>query len=166
MELYANNIKGLPADVRISMLIECYEALANLLEKQGVIKVKAKLKKTQKVSVHIKKNGTTLKDCLMILLETYGKPLFLEEYRRRKSLVTHFVKTRNKVFHVNKKNKALTGPHSGFYAVKLDWLYRYIVWLQLGVSKKELDGVIVEEVAKFEQEFPHLIYRIKKLNHS
>lgn len=163
MELYANNIKGLPADVRISMLIECYEALANLLEKQGVISVKTK--NTQKPGTYKKIKGNTLKECLMALLETYGKPLFLEEYRRRRSLVAHFVKTRNKVFHVYKKNKALTGSYSGFYAVKLDWLYRYIVWLQLGVSKKELDGVIVEEVAKFEQAFPHLIYRTKKPNH-
>ena len=161
MELYASNIKGLPADVRISMLIECYEAFANWLEKQGLINVMAKSKNTQNLSTHRKRGRNTLKDCLMALLETYGKPLFLKEYRRRRSLVTRFVKTRNKVFHVNKKNKALTGAYSGFYAVKLDWLYRYIVWLQLGIDPKELDGVIMEEVTKFEEAFPQLIYGSK-----
>ncbi len=62
------------------------------------------------------------------LIETYGKTIFYSEYQKRKSLIKKIVKTRNKVFHVNAKQKnILDGEQCGFYAIKLEWLFRYII---------------------------------------
>lgn len=169
MVLYANNVSGLTADVRISMLTECYEALAKKLEKQGLVNIAPEPNTNRQVqcpncsqqySIPIR-GKKTLACCLTAILESYGKPIFATEYRRKKSLVNHIVKTRNKVFHVNsRQKKTLKGSYSGFYTIKLDWLYRYIVWLLLGIDKEKLDKIISKEILKFEQEFPELIYKI------
>lgn len=102
----------------------------------------------------------TLACCLSAILENYGKPIFTTEYRRRKSLVNRIVKTRNKVFHVNsRQKKALKGSNSGFYAIKLEWMYRYIIWLLMGYDRERLDEIVSKQILKFEQAFPNLIYK-------
>lgn len=170
MVLYASNVNGLPVDVRISMLTECYEALAKKLEKKGIITITAEKNTNRQVecpkykrphSIPIK-GKKTLACCLMAILEEFGKPIFTTEYRRKKSLVNHIVKTRNKVFHVNsRQKKTLNGSHSGFYAIKLDWLYRYIVLLLMGIERNKLDKIVSKQILEFEQQHPDLIYKAK-----
>lgn len=64
-----------------------------------------------------------------------------------------------KVFHVNaKQNGVLDGAQCGFYAIKLEWMFRYIIWLEMGFPKDKLDVVIKKEIKKFESQFPNLIY--------
>lgn len=88
-----------------------------------------------------------------------GKTIFSREYRRRKTLIQKIVKTRNKVFHVNaKQNGVLGGAQCGFYAIKLEWMFRYIIWLEMGFPKDKLDVVIEKEIKKFESQFSNLIY--------
>lgn len=149
MVLYANNIRGIPADVRLAMLTECYEALARKLKRKGLITI----------TPEPNSGRVTLACCLFAILENYGKPIFTTEYRRRKSLVNRIVKTRNKVFHVNSRQKrTLKGANSGFYTIKLEWMYRYIVWLLMGFDRGKIDKIVSEQILKFEQEFPSLIY--------
>ena len=45
-----------------------------------------------------------------------------------------------------------------FYAIKLEWMFRYIIWLEMGFPKDKLDVVIKKEIKKFESQFPNLIY--------
>lgn len=171
MVLYANNVKGLPADVRISMLIECYEALAKKLEKKKLITITPEKTTNRQVkcpncnhphSISVK-GKKTLACCLLAILERFGKPVFMTEYRRKRSLVNHIVKTRNKVFHVNsRQKKTLKGSQSGFYVIKLDWLYRYIILVLIGIDKKKLDEIVDKQILKFEQQYPALIYKVKK----
>lgn len=171
MVLYAKNIKGLPADVQISMLTECYEALAKKLERKGLITIKAEKTTYRKIKCsHINrmcilpiKGKKTLACCLMAILEEFGKPIFMTEYRRKKSLINHIVKTRNKVFHVNsRQKKILKGSYSGFYAIKLDWLYRYIILVLIGTDRKILNEIVNKQVLDFEQQHPNLIYKINR----
>ncbi len=49
MILFANCLNGLTADVRISMLAECFEALGKRLEKEKKIVVKSEPNRTRKV---------------------------------------------------------------------------------------------------------------------
>ena len=64
-----------------------------------------------------------------------------------------------KFFHVNaKQNGVLGGAQCGFYAIKLEWMFRYIIWLEMGFPKDKLDVVIEKEIKKFESQFPNLIY--------
>lgn len=171
MVLYANNVNGLPADVRISMLTECYEALAKELEKKKLIIITPEKATNRNVKCpncnqsHIipVKGKKTLACCLLAILERFGQPVFMTEYRRKRSLVNHIVKTRNKVFHVNyRQKKTLKGSQSGFYAIKLDWLYRYIILLLIGIDKKKLDEIVSKQILKFEKQHPDLLYKAKK----
>lgn len=69
------------------------------------------------------------------------------------------IKTRNKVFHVNpKQKKVLKGGQCGIYAVKLEWMFRYIIWILMGYDQAKLDTVVAKEIMKFESKFPNLIY--------
>lgn len=167
MVLYANNVRGIPADVRMAMLAECYESLAKNLKRKGLIRIIPEpdtnrlvycpnCKQEHGINISGK---VTLACCLSAILENYGKPVFTTEYRRRKSLVKRIVKTRNKVFHVNnRQKKTLKGSNSGFYVIKLEWMYRYIVWLLMGFDRGRLDEIVSKQILKFEHDFPDLIY--------
>lgn len=144
MVLYAGNINGLPVDVRISMLTECFEALVRKLEIRQLI---------QKVYPR------TLENCMNAILIAYGEPVFTAEKNNWHTLVRRIVKTRNKVFHVDSRKKdVLNGPQSGFYAVKLEWLYRYIVWRMLGYDRNRLDDVLKQEIDTYNANYPQLIF--------
>lgn len=167
MILFANCLNGLTSDIRISMLAECFEALGKRLEKEKKIVVKSepnttrrvKCKKCQEEFKLPNSRKKTFACYMTTLIETYGKTIFNSEYRRRKSLIKKIVKTRNKVFHVNAKQKnILDGKQCGFYAIKLEWLFRYIIWIELGFPKEKLDLVIEKEIREFENQFPQLLY--------
>lgn len=145
MMLYAGNINGLPVDVRMSMAVECYEALARKLEKQKLV---------------TKKTPTTLANSVVEILDGYGEPVFATEHPKWHTLVPKIVKTRNMIFHVNQNtNNTLDASCVGFYAVKLDWLYRYIVWLLLGYDRDLLNQAVQPEITAFESNFPQLIFK-------
>ena len=85
--------------------------------------------------------------------------MFATQVRYLQILIQKIVKTRNKVFHVNAKQKGvLGGAQCGFYAIKLEWMFRYIIWLEMGFPKDKLDVVIEKEIKKFESQFSNLIY--------
>jgi len=164
--LFANCINGLTADLRISMLSECFEALGKKFEKAHKITVRPEDGTTRKVrceNCHQQfdltiKGKKTFMCYMMALIENYGGVIFATEYRRRYSLLQKIVKTRNKVFHVNaKQKKTLSGAQCGLYAIKLEWMLRYIIWLELGFPKVRLDTVIKKEIQNFEAQFPQLI---------
>lgn len=165
--LFANCINGLTADLRISLLSECFEALGKKFEKAHKIIVLPEEATTRKVSCKkckrefdvVIKGKKTFMCYMMALIEEYGRVIFATEYRRRKSLLQKIVKTRNKVFHVNEKQKkTLSGAQCGLYAIKLEWMLRYIIWLELGVPKDRLDTAVIIEIQNFEAQFPQLIY--------
>lgn len=167
MLLFANSVNGLTADVRISMLIECYEALGRKLEKLHILSVAPEPSTSRQVTcsncggAHLIpiRGKKTLACYVNALVEKYGKPVLLTEFRRRRSLIAHMIRTRNKVFHVNPKQKrVLKGGQCGVYAVKLEWMFRYIIWVLMGYDQAKLDEVVSKEVKKFEVEFSNLIY--------
>lgn len=167
MALFANGVNGLTADVRLSMMLECYESLGKKLEKARILSVASEPNTFRQVTCSncggfhsITVRGKKTLACYVnALVEKYGKPIFSTEFRRRKSLITHMIKTRNKVFHVNpKQRKVLKGGQCGFYAVKLEWMFRYIIWILMGYDQEKLDSVISKEVIKFENDFSNLIY--------
>lgn len=84
-------------------------------------------------------------------------------------MISRIIKTRKKVFHVKRKfrrnaqrkqklEKRLSKKYCRFYSIKLDWMYRYIIWLLLGVDRDELDKVVIQTVEKFEKTFPDRVY--------
>lgn len=167
MALFAYGVNGLTADVRISMLLECCEALGRKLERLHILSVVPEPSTSRQVTcpncgdtyLITIRGKKTLACYVNALVEKYGKPVFTTEFRRRKSLITHMIKTRNKVFHVNpKQKKVLKGGQCGFYAVKLEWMFRYIIWILLGYDQAKLETVVSKEINKFESKFSNLIY--------
>ena len=104
--LFANCLNGLTADVRISMLAECFEAFGKRLEKEKKIIVKSENNTTRTVQCENCKEkfelpirGKKSFACYMTaLIETYGKTIFSREYRRRKTLIQKIVKQEIKFF--------------------------------------------------------------------
>lgn len=166
MVLYANCIDGITADVRISMLVECYEALGRKLEKIQMLFVVPESASFRNVtcpncgrfrSIPIRGKKRLL--VMYLLLLNNMESLFLQQSFVRRSLIKCIIKTRNKVFHVNSKQKKVsTGRHCGFYAVKLDWMFRYIIWFLMGYDRNKFNMAVSKEIKKFENEFPQLIY--------
>lgn len=165
--LFASCVSGLTADLRIAMLSECFEALGKKLEKEHKITVypeiptarKVKCKNCQ-VEFDLSIPGKKTFMCYIIaFVETYGEIIFKTEYKRRRTLLRKIVKTRNMVFHVNAGQKqTLRGRHCGLYAIKLEWMLRYILLLELGFPKDRVDSALEKEIINFEAEFPQLIY--------
>lgn len=165
--LFANCVSGLTADLGISMLSECFEALGKKLEKENKITVFSEEPTTRTIkckhcqlefdlSIRGKK---TFMCYMMAFVETYGKIIFETEFKRRKTLLRKIVKTRNMVFHVNSGQKqTLSGKQCGLYAIKLEWMLRYILWLELGFPKDRIDSVLEKEIKNFEAKFPQLLY--------
>ena len=68
---------------------------------------------------------------------------FSREYRRRKTLIQKIVKQEIKFFMLMlNRTGCLTERQCGFYAIKLEWMFRYIIWLEMGFPKDKLDVVI------------------------
>ena len=168
--LYANNTRGITADVRLALLAECYETFAFELEKMGYIFIKKRSTTSRTIQCNNCNNHITIKsknirktlsDCLEAVIDFYGRPVFSVEYRRRKSLLRHIVATRNKIFHVKlKRNRSLKGDKCAFYAIKMDWMYRYIILCLITGKREKIDSVIKKPISKFEEEFPQLIYHV------
>ena len=165
--LFANCVNGITADIRIAMLAECFEALGKRLEKENKIEVipeqntirKIRCRECQKENELSIRGKKTYAGYMNAIIEKYGRVIFSSEYRRRKTLIQKIVKTRNKVFHVNiKQKKVLNGEQCGFYAIKLEWMFRYIIWLELEFPKDKLDFVVEKEILEFERLYPQLIY--------
>lgn len=155
MMLYGNNVRGMTADLRLAITAECFEPFSEVMEDKQLITISG---------------SKSLANIMESVLTLYGKPVFSTEYKRRKSLARRIVDTRVKIFHVKlkKKNawtkktlKYLKGGACGFYAIKLEWLYRYIILLMLGIDREELDKAIEPQIQKFENEFPQLMYACK-----
>ena len=168
--LYANNTRGITADVRLALLAECYETFAFELEKMGYIFIKKRPTTSRtiqcnncnnQITIKSKNKRKTLSDCLEAVIDFYGRPVFSTEYRRRKSLLRHIVATRNKIFHVKlKRNRSLKGDKCAFYAIKMDWMYRYIILCLITGKREKIDSVIKKPISKFEEEFSQLIYHV------
>ena len=146
VSLFASCSNGLPADVRVSMLAECFEGLGKYPKCQEHFELKLPNKKS-------------FANYLNAFIETYGKSIFSNEYRRRKTLIQKIVGTRNKVFHVyDRKKKTLKGEQCGVYAIKLEYLLRYILLLEIGISKDKLDLTIGKVIAEFDNKFQNYLY--------
>ena len=170
MMLYADNIPHLTADIRLAMVAETYEAFAKLLEKLGEIRIAKEPTVYKEIicqncsyknQIPIK-GRKTLKGCLTAVIDKYGKIVFSTEFRRRRRLIKKIVKTRNKVFHVNRRQSDVLASNSlGFYVIKLNLLYRYIILNMIGVKKETLDRSFSGIVSKYERKFPNCIFNTK-----
>lgn len=143
MYLYNTFVRGNSIDIRLSLLLEVFEALTPMLKKEGVITV-PKNKKT--ISIMCKtcnKPATkqisqrpTFHDKLKAIINVYGKIIFQGDSKAK--LLRKAVAIRNKIVHVNKEQKgSMSGSNCGVYLYKFALMYRYIIFLHLGIDESE-----------------------------
>lgn len=167
MILYADNSRDIPADVRFALTVEAFEGFAKFLELKGYITVE---EATNNFNVscpscgmkfkHEINTGKSFANCLKAIFDTFGKPVFITEYGSKDKLISRTIKTRNKMLHVNNGiDKVLEGRYAGFYTIKYAMLYRYIIWIILGIDKEYLNCAVEKSVKEFENKFPNCIFK-------
>lgn len=162
--LYSTYLEGMPVDIRMALLLETFEPIAEDLYNRGIITLVKPPTKTytnrckqcgSSVSRTVPNRELEFKDRLKPLLKKYGKIIFKGDAKTK--LITKAVKIRNKVDHVNANTEnAMNGKQCGFYIYKFSLLYRYIMLQEIGVESENINPFIIQWVEYFNREYPQL----------
>lgn len=162
--LYSVYLEGMPVDIRMALLLETFEPIAEDLHNRGIIilikpPTKTYTNKCKKcgssVSRTVPNRELEFKDKLKPLLKKYGKIIFKGDTKTK--LIAKSVKVRNKVDHVNANTEnAMNGKQCGFYIYKFSLMYRYIMLKEIGVEDKDINSYISEWVENFNRKYPQL----------
>ena len=162
--LYSVYLEGMPVDIRMALLLETFEPIAEDLHNKGIITLIKPPTKTytnrckqcgSSVSRTVPNKELAFKDKLIPLLKKYGKIIFRGDTKYR--LIAKAVKVRNKVDHVNANTEnAMNGEQCGFYIYKFALMYRYIMLQEIGVEPKDIISYITEWVEYFNGQYPQL----------
>lgn len=162
--LYSVYLEGMPVDLRMALLLETFEPIAEDLHNRGIITLikpptKTYTNKCKKcgssVSRIVPNRELEFKDKLKPLLKKYGKIIFKGDAKTK--LIAKSVKVRNKVDHVNANTEnVMNGKQCGFYIYKFSLMYRYIMLKEIGVEDKDINSYIFEWVENFNGKYPRL----------
>lgn len=162
--LYSAYLEGMPVDVRMALLLETFEPIAEDLHNRGIITLVKPPTITftnrckncgSSVSRTLPNKMLEFKDKLQPLIKKYGKIIFKGDAKTK--LIARSVKIRNKVDHVNANTEnAMNGKQCGFYIYKFSLMYRYIMLQKIGVEDKNINPYIFEWVENFNREYPQL----------
>ena len=157
----------MPVDLKMALLLEVFEPIANTLAEKGEIVLKKNPYKTvsavctncgKTVSKQIRNKELSLSDRLKELMKVYGKKIFVGDSNAK--IIKKAVINRNKIDHVNKKNSnGLDGAQCGFYLMKFSVLYRMIVLDELDMVDESINQSVTEWINQINESFPCL--RIK-----
>lgn len=163
--LYSVYLEGMPVDIRMALLLETFEPIAERFHERGVIILnKSPYKHFEntcpncggKVSRDVPNKEVTFADKITPIINKFGKEIFADENKER--LVEKSVKIRNKVDHVKADIlDAMDGKQCGFYIYKFSLMYRYIMLLELGIDKENVLQTIIKWTEDFDEQYPHLV---------
>ena len=145
--LFSTYLEGMPVDLRLAILLEIFEPLAEELHNRGeIVLVKEPFityhNKCKNCGAYVSRKDKNKKlsfnDKIKPLIKKYGKIIFEDD--NRKKLVEKSIKIRNKIDHVNVDTKnVLSGEQCGVYLYKYSLLYRYIVLLDIGIDSSQIE---------------------------
>lgn len=160
--LYSTFAPGMTGDIRMALLLQIFEPIADelhaeqkiILVKQPHITHQALCQKCGAiVNQTVKNKNLFLSDRLDAILKQYGKEVFKGDSKRK--VIKKAVNVRNRVFHVDgEKNNAMTGKQCGFYLYKFSLLYRVILFTELGIGNAEMKEAIKKWVKDFNSTYP------------
>lgn len=163
--LFSTYLNGMTTDLRMALLLEIFEPIAEALHERGdIVLVKPPYKefsnKCKKcgstVSRKVPNKELTFADKIKPLIKKYGKEIFVKE--NTKNLVSKAVKVRNKVDHVKANTvNVMNGKQCGFYIYKFSLMYRYIMLIELGLNDKLIEQTISSWIEAFDKNYSHLI---------
>ncbi len=162
--LYSAYLEGMPVDIRMALLLETFEPIAEELHNRGIITLVKPPTRTftnrckycgKPVSRTVRNRELEFKDKLQPLIRKYGKIIFKGDAKTK--LTARSVKIRNKVDHVNANTEnAMNGKQCGFYIYKYSLMYRYIMLQEIGAEDKDINLYISEWVDNFNEKYPQL----------
>ena len=162
--LYSAYLEGMPVDIRMALLLETFEPIAQDLNNRGIITLVKPPTRTftnrckycgKPVSRTVRNRELEFKDKLQPLIKKYGKTIFKGDAKMK--LIARSVKIRNKVDHVNANTEnAMNGKQCGFYIYKFSLMYRYIMLREIGVEDKDINPYIAEWAEHFNGRYPQL----------
>jgi hypothetical protein len=162
--LYSAYLEGMPVDIRMALLLETFEPIAQDLNNRGIITLVKPPTRTftnrckycgKPVSRTVRNRELEFKDKLQPLIKKYGKTIFKGDAKTK--LIARSIKIRNKVDHVNANTEnAMNGKQCGFYIYKFSLMYRYIMLWEIGVEDKDINPYISEWVEHFNEKYPQL----------
>lgn len=162
--LYSTYLNGMPVDIRMAMLLETFEPIAEDLHNREIITLVKPPTKTYTnsckncggtVSRVVPNKELEFKDKLKPLLKKYGGTIFKGDSKAK--LISKSVKIRNKVDHVRANTEnALNGRQCGYYIYKFSLMYRYIMLQEIGILAEEIESLIIQYVEHFNEQYPQL----------
>lgn len=162
--LYSVYLEGMPVDIRMALLLETFEPIAEELHNRGITTLVKPPTKTftnrckncnRLVSRTVPNKELEFKDKLQPLIKKYGKIIFKGDAKTK--LIAKSVKVRNKVDHVNANmENAMNGKQCGFYIYKFSLMYRYIMLQEIGVEDEDINVYLSEWVENFNEKYPQL----------
>ena len=133
--LYSLSSVQMPIDMKCAYLIEAFKPLAELTKKE--------------VPDFVLQNESTLKPCLLAIINRYGQDIFSKEIETgRDSFLTVLVSSRNRMAHIKsgQNEKVLNGEECSIYLRKLSRLYRVTIFNLLGISQSVYQSNMQKQV--------------------
>lgn len=162
--LYSVYLDGMPVDVRMALLLETFEPIAEDLHNRGIIALVKSPTKTftnrcsrchATISRTVPNKELEFKDKLKPIIKKYGNIIFKGDSKAK--LISKAVKIRNKIDHVRANTEnAMNGKQCGFYIYKFSLMYRYIMLQEIGMPVEELEPIMAQWVADFNGQHPQL----------
>lgn len=119
--LYSLSDNGMPVDLRLAFLAELAETMVEIM----------KAERGWFPSLKPGERGTTLKDCLKAMIDTYGQAIFRREIKDDyDGLLSLLSDSRVRIMHIKRnrfKDACVDGAACGFYLMKLSVLYRVMI---------------------------------------
>lgn len=167
MFLYSTYTKGITSDIKMALLLEVFEPIAEQLYTEGEIVLKKAPYKTFSerctncgniVTKTVVNKSLYFADKLKPVITKFGCEIFQKENIDK--LIEYSVGVRNKVDHVKKtSNKCMSGKQCGFYLYKFSLLYRFIVLKRLGIHELQLKPTIISWRERFDKKYRMYIIR-------
>lgn len=161
--LNASYLTGMTVDVRMALLLEIFEPIADEMSEKGTLELKYPAYITfnnvckvcgSYVSKKKKNKEAILEDKIRAVMKLYGKDIFKGESQAK--IAKKAVGNRNKVDHVSFQKNSLAGNQCGFYLCKYALVYRVILLEKIGVPYQEIQGKVIEWTEHFNNDFPEL----------
>lgn len=126
MYLYAVSDNGMPMDIPLAFITELAEPMVGILKEQ----------KGLYEDLHPGKRGTSLLDCLKVLANQYGSPVFDNE-PNLEQLLKRLKENRHRMMHIKREQQHLPfdGKDCVLYINKLSLVYRRIIFDLLGITQ-------------------------------
>lgn len=156
--LYVLSDNGMPVDLLLAFLVELAEPLVEIVNEELSLFP----------SLCPSERGTSLKQCLNALINTYGRLIFKREMRDGyDDFLKKLVASRVRIMHIKiiqkKGNMSFyDGKSSIFYIRKLSLLYRVILLELLKCPEASFEGRLEEAIRKLDEWFDEVVSQQKR----